>query len=435
MRAERRRRDLAQWISWATPVYQPPTHLQPFLDLLHRIRKGEAVRAVIHAPPRHAKTETVLHFIPWWLSQDPTVSLAYVSYNADIAKSKSRKCQAIAKQVGIELVTEALHEWRTPKGGGLLATGIGGALTGYGVQCLIVDDPIKNRVEAESPAHRERVSEWLNDVGLTRVEPGGSALVFMTRWHPDDLAGRCIKDKGWQYIRLPALDAHERALWPERWPASAMKARREEVGEYTWASLFQGVPRARGGTVFGQPHTWTVLPTEFKVTVGIDLAYSKKRKSDWSVAVVMLHAIERDKDGKIVKRTTYVVEVIRVQLTSPEFKVRLANIRKAYPTARFRFYASGVEKGAGDFIKMDPDKIPLEVITAVDDKFIRAQPYAAAWNRAEVLVPAECEKLSWTDIFVAEHAAFTGVDDPQDDQVDAGAAGYDAGRASTAFIV
>jgi len=54
------------------------------------------------------------------------------------------------------------------------------------VDVLFIDDPIKNRVEAESPARRKQVIEWWNDVAFTRLEPNASAIVFATRWHPEE---------------------------------------------------------------------------------------------------------------------------------------------------------------------------------------------------------------------------------------------------------
>src|SRR5690606_33510962 len=96
----------------------------------------------------------------------------------------------IARDAGVQLADDAqtVREWRTTAGGGLLATGVGGPLTGQGITGLgVVDDPVKNRQEAESALIRDRVWEWFTDVFYTRLEPGASAIVVATRWHQDDL--------------------------------------------------------------------------------------------------------------------------------------------------------------------------------------------------------------------------------------------------------
>ncbi|MFT3745409.1 MAG: terminase family protein [Pyrinomonadaceae bacterium] len=111
--------------------------------------------------------------------------------------------------------TEA--EWETKKGGGLRAVGVGGGITGYGADLIIVDDPVKSRAEAESKTRREAVWDWFNDDIYTRLEPNGNMILIQTRWHEDDLAGRLLKraEEGegerWSVINLPALATGPRA--------------------------------------------------------------------------------------------------------------------------------------------------------------------------------------------------------------------------------
>src|SRR5688500_16480869 len=152
---------------------------------------------------------------------------------------------------------------------------------------------------------------------MTRVEPGGSVFVCQTRWHPDDLSGVLIK-RGWPYVKLPALDEAGTALWPERWPADALQKRREEVGPYVWASLYQGEPRPRGGAVFGDAWGYEKLPAQgYRVGIGLDLAFTKKTASDYSVLVVMLHHAG----------FFYVVDVVRAQTRAPDFTEVVRNYR------------------------------------------------------------------------------------------------------------
>jgi hypothetical protein len=223
------------------------------LSLFERV-ETEPLRECLSVPPRHGKTETVLHGIARLLARHPDWTIAYVSYAADIARSKSRQIRDYAAAAGVDLRqdSKALHEWRTPQGGGVLATGVGGPLTGHGVRLIVVDDPFKNRQDADSALIRERTWQWFTSTAMTRVEPGGSALIVHTRWHRDDLIGRCERheDVRWHVTALAALDPRGRALWPERWPESELLKRRAEVGEYDWDSLFQQEPKARKGLVY-----------------------------------------------------------------------------------------------------------------------------------------------------------------------------------------
>lgn len=399
---------LLEFIPRMSKGYEAPRHLLPLVRELERAR-DEEVRLVVHAPPRHTKTETILHAIAWMLEDEPARTHAFATYSSDLSSSKSRKARILAEAAGVRLASDGnrLGEWRTTAGGGLLATGVGGPLTGHGVSgLLVVDDPVKNRVEAESATMRERVWEWFNDVAYTRLERGGSVIVVMTRWHPDDLAGKLVRESGWRYLRLPALDGNGGALWPSRFPAEKLAEIREQVGEYTWASLYQGEPRSRGGALFTDARTYDALPTEgCRVAIGIDCAYTAKKSSDYSVAVVMAEA----------KGVFYLLDVLRVQSALPVFRARLDGARAAHPRARTRWYTSSIESEIAHMIGVEPQ-------LAREDKFVRAQPVAAAWNAGKILVP---KHAPWLDAFLAEVMSFTGVNDDHDDQVDALAAAYD----------
>lgn len=410
---------LLEYVVRLTPRFSPPYHLRPVADLLEAATRGQEVRAVVSTPPRHGKTELLLHGIVWRLSRDPGATIGYVAYSVEFARSKSRRARMLAQAAGVRIVEDAarLEEWRTPAGGGLLATGVGGPLTGHGLDLLIVDDPVKNRLEAESATYRERLWEWFTDVAMTRLEPGASAVVVMTRWHEDDLAGRLVRD-GWQYVRLPALDDHGRALWPERWPAERLEAVRRAVGEYTWSSLYQGRPRPRGGALFDGVYTYSELPQGLRWAVGVDWAYSSKTHADYSVAVVLSTDGER----------YYVVDVVRRQVPVTRWLEALRSLRAAYPAAVWHTIVGGTEQGIVDLAVRDG--IPIRATPARGDKFTRWQPLAAAWNAGRVLVPV---RATWLDSYLAELLGATGVGDDHDDQVDATVAAYEALRRSTDY--
>lgn len=416
---ELRYRDLVQYVHLATPRYLPPTHLAPLLRRLERAVDGIPQRVVCAAPPRHGKTESVLHVPSFALRRRPEMTLSYSTYADRLSRSKSRKARFFAQKMGVVLESTALSEWRTTAGGGLLAGGVGGPLTGHGVDIALVDDPIKNRAEAESSVKRAALLDWMRDVLMTRIEPNGSIFVFMTRWHPDDLAGTLI-DEGFEYLNLPALGTvidgvrvpdmeNGSALWPGRWDTAAVRLRMEEVGEYTAASLFQGQPRARGASVFNDVHTYETPPTTYRTGGGVDSAYSQKKTADFSAYVKM-----RRSGSKY-----YVTDAKRVREPAPMFKARLHLAHES--GMRWLWYVATSELGAAQLFG-GPDGAPVHGEVARTDKFIRALAYAAAWNRGDVLVP---RAAPWLDDFLSEHASFTGVNDKRDDLIDAAVAAFD----------
>jgi predicted phage terminase large subunit-like protein len=391
-----------------------PPHIQRIGELITRVDAGETIRAIIAMPPRHGKTETVLRGLSWLLQRDPARVHAFTTYAAELSWSKSRHIRRYAIDAGLSLdrATASVSEWRTTQGGGVLATGVGGPLTGQGVTGLaVVDDPVKNRSDAESPTMRERVWGWFTDVFYTRLEPGSSAIVIATRWHLDDLVGRLLEaDEPWELLQLPALAEHDdplgrepgEALWPARYPAGELEKIKTQIGEFSWASLYQQHPRARGTTVFRDVHYYDALPSGgYREAVGVDFAYTAKTHADYSVGVR-----GRTYDGD----TIYVTHYYRDQVEMPSF----AAILKAW-NAPVMARIGGTEKSVIQFL-MREHGLSVTTTWATTDKFTFAQPTAADWNAGKILLPRDAP---WVPEFLSEVLSFTGVADAHDDIVDA----------------
>lgn len=415
---------------------EAPRHLQPYIDILERADR-EPIRAVIAAPPRHAKTESTVHALAWWLKRNPRGRFAYATYAQALSDSIAFKARSIASRAGAE-VSGPLRSWREQQGAQVEWTSIGGPFTGKGVdKVLVIDDPVKDRADAESALKRARAWDWFEDVARTRVEPGASIIVMATRWHPDDLSGRLIKE-GWQYINLKAIadvdDPFGREagtpLWPEHRPLSFFEEHRRNA--YKWASLFQGEPRPRSGSVFQQPNEWHSLPHIGRVGYGIDLAYTSKTNADYSVCIrgLMTYGELDDLTGKPTPKL-YILDVKRAQVDAPSFTLAIKSMWSAR-RGPMRWYCATSELGSAQFVKKAVPVFEPKIASA--DKFIRAGEVAAAWNAGNVLVPGKPSDVSedvewfapeWVNEFLDEVLAFTGIKDAHDDQVDALAALWD----------
>lgn len=400
-----------------------PSHLGPLAALFELARSGTRVGACGSVPPRHGKTELILHAIAWWLRSRPQDTIAYVTYAADVAESKSMLARDYARAAGVTIRPDksALHEWRTPEGGGLLATGIGGPLVGHGVKLAIVDDPFKNRVEAESALIRDRTQDWFTSALTTRVEPGGSRFVIHTRWHPDDLIGRLLEsnDEHWLRVNLPAVDDAGGALWPEVWPLEELDAKRAAVGEYDWWSLFQGEPRPRGGKVFQRDPVRYERPDYegARVVIAVDCAGTEDSRADHTAAVALLVK------GHGAQQTADVLEVLRVQMEPQNAAPLLLAFQERHGFAPLVIESTRDGKAVGKALKRIEERIRVIDVAPIGDKFTRAQPCASAWNAGRVRVPANAP---WLRDFLAEVDKFTGVGGGVDDQVDALAHAWNA---------
>lgn len=143
----------------------------------------------------------------------------------------------------------------------MVTAGTGGPITGRGADLLILDDPIKNWQEASSVTIREHTWNWFQSTAYTRLEPGGSVVIVLTRWHDDDPAGKLLKraaegtGEQWDLLNLPAIagvgDSIGRqpgeALWPWRYPLSELARIQGVQSPEIWSALYQGTPMLGAG--------------------------------------------------------------------------------------------------------------------------------------------------------------------------------------------
>lgn len=437
---------LLEFIPEVSPHLPPPRHIKLLTALCERARH-ERIRVCVSLPPRHAKTTTLLHAFAWWLKHEPADRCAYFTYSDGQGKNKSTIARRLAGEAGIKLSSDTKNKgfWQTEDGGGLIAGGTGGGLTGEGVSGLfVIDDPYKNRVDADSNVYREKVWEWFTEVAFTRLE-GASVIVVHTRWHEDDLIGRLSDDPSWTVINIPAIAEEDdplgrevgEALWPERFPIEELEVIRLQIGEWSFAALYQGHPRPRGSSLFQEPTYYNI--DEFKidgcsVVIGADPAATASSKADYSAAVVIaVRAEERvlqlegwAEPRKMRVPVGYVQYVYRKQTTVPLFVQGLRNLQAQWYNAKI-----GVEAVAGFkavpqmLLHLDPD-LRVQEMPTLGDKFQRAQNFAAMWNAGLIMLPTYADGTypPWVKAFVKEVCSFTGVNDAHDDMVDAAVHGW-----------
>lgn len=408
---------LLDFVPTVTPRFSRPEHLAPIVPYLEAVHESPQF-ITLSAPPRHGKSELLFHFIAKFITRNPTKNVAFCSYSAKFAERKSTQIRDIVKRCGVQLdqSSAAKGTWRTEAGGYFFARGPGGDLTGEGIHLLVCDDPYRSRGEAESGTIRDNIYDWWTSVAMTRLEPGASVVCSHTRWHLDDLTGKLTEEQGWPNISIPAIDEDGNPLWPARYNLEDLAKRRKMVGEYDWASMFMCSPRPRGGSLFGDTMTYTDEEFEsvkiVKYIIGIDLAYTAKTYSDFSVAVVL--AIDEEKNA-------YLVDVRRKQCQAKDFASVLKELRLKYRSPQIIWFTGGQESAIAEFFR-NSCGVPVKDIRAKEDKFIRAQAAASAWNTGRILVPGDSKK--WLEPFLSEVLSFTGVDDSHDDQVDALAAAF-----------
>ncbi|MFD8774492.1 terminase large subunit domain-containing protein [Streptomyces sp. NPDC059916] len=202
------------------PTYRMRPHLRIIGDALADVGRGACDRLLILTPPQVGKSTTVAEWFPfWWLATYSSDRVAATSYSDDLALRRGKAIRSYVEEYGDEYDLRmkagsgAMQDWEVTDGGGVRSVSVGKGLTGHSVNLLIVDDPHKDRADAESEASRRALHDWYSSTALKRLQPDRNAVVaIMTRWHPDDFAGRRLAEEGrledggrWRVIHLPAI--------------------------------------------------------------------------------------------------------------------------------------------------------------------------------------------------------------------------------------
>lgn len=258
------RSSLIGFSSYTNPAYQPAGHHGVIAEALEAVARGEILRLMITMPPRHGKSELASRRFPaWYLGNNPDKQIIAASYNSDLSNDFGREVRNIVnseeykKLFGVKLAqdSQAANRWHTDKHGVYVAAGVGTAITGRGANILLIDDPFKDRQEADSETRRETVWNWYTSTAYTRLMPGGAVVVINTRWHDDDLSGRLLaqQENGgdqWTVVSLPAINASGDALWPEWYPIDRLRQIQSVLPARDWNSLYQQNPIPDDGDYF-----------------------------------------------------------------------------------------------------------------------------------------------------------------------------------------
>lgn len=274
IRAAKSRRSLLSFTKYTNEVYQIARHHELIADKLEAVERGEIDRLMVFMPPRHGKSELASKRFPaWCLGKNPMRQIIAASYNSELASDFGRNVRNIVGSpeftevfADVSLATDsaAANRMNTNKGGAYVAAGVGTAITGRGANIALIDDPLKDREEADSQRRRDLVWDWYRSTLFTRLMPGGAVVLIQTRWHEDDLAGRLLEAEGdqWDVLDLPAISKQNEALWPEWYPLPVLERIKATIGPREWSALYQQQPQPDEGTYFQRDwfKTWDRLP-------------------------------------------------------------------------------------------------------------------------------------------------------------------------------
>lgn len=405
---------------WPTPgamarALDPRTIQTPALDLIDEalvdlVNEPDG-RLLLTMPPQEGKSQRASRRFPLWaLTRNPDLRIAIASYEHGVARRWGRSIRDDIRQhpteTGLHVRDDlaAQQEWQLwGHDGGVYSTGIGGALTGRPVDLLIIDDPVKDRTQADSPTYRDNVWDWWTDVASTRLAPGAPVVVILTRWHHDDLAGRLLAAEDghrWHTLNIPAeaMDRDDplerdvgefmvsaRARTSEQWAQI-----RTQVGPRTWAALYQGQPSPQTSGIF--PTEWPrytrtpwieepdgsrrLLDNFDQVIQSWDLAFKGTDQSDYVVGQVW----------GTTGAQAWLLDMVRARLDFTATIQAVQDMRARWPQAH-AIYIEDKANGPAVITSLAakvPGIIPVEPDGGKYQRAIAVQPFTAAGN---VLLP------------------------------------------------
>jgi predicted phage terminase large subunit-like protein len=292
--------------------YRIGRHHRLLGSTLMAVEMGLENRVIISIPPRHGKSELASRkFIAWTAGRNPEQSVIFGTYNEEFALDFGRDVRSIMMQPVYEQIfpdvklksgSVASNRLELVKGGVLFFVGRGGSVVGRGGHKLILDDPIKDRGEADSKLIREQLWKWFTDVFMTRLmDAWSSVVIILTRWHEDDLVGRLTDPRNaaydptlaaqWKVINVPALADQDdifgrlpgEPLWPERFTRGYLEDMRK-LNPESFASIWQGKPAPESGAFFTRecivPYRKNELPSQLRLYGASDHATSADQKND-----------------------------------------------------------------------------------------------------------------------------------------------------------
>ena len=276
--------------SFYADTVEPAEHHKLLNDVLMKV-EAKAVceetghiynRVMVFMPPGSAKsTYASVTFPTWYMGRNPNKNIIGVSYACSLAKKFGRKCRSIATSekyntlfdTGLKSENRAVDDWALDNNSTFMCGGILSGITGNRADGIFIDDPVKGRVEADSPTTQESTWEAYKSDIRSRLKPSGWILIIQTRWNENDLSGKILPEtwdgesgwviaqdgEPWFVISLPAqCDRHDDPLgrkigdwlWTSWFSAKHWMQEKKTQGSRNWNALYQCKPAPDDGNYY-----------------------------------------------------------------------------------------------------------------------------------------------------------------------------------------
>jgi len=426
IRRKQIRTSLAKWAEHCG--YLPARHHRLLIEYLEKVARGEIMRLAVFMPPGSAKsTYASILFPSWVLSQDPKAQFLAASHTTELAERWGRRVRNLVLEnssiLNIQLSEEqAAGRWGLSAGGEYMAAGANVGIAGFRAKYGLIDDPIRSRQDADSLLVRDRIWDWYINDFRPRLIPHARQVLIQTRWHEDDLAGRCLNHQPWEVLSLPAFakvdDQLGRGLDEPLWDddeygyGTQLRALRETTPPRVWSSLYMCAPAPDEGDFFKED--WLkpvdIMPSMASMrTYGASDYAVTSADGDFTVHVVF---------GLDHLNNLYLLDVWRGQKSSDVWVEALCDLIQKYRPLAWAEENGQIKSGIGPFLtkRMSERRVYVnrESFPTRGDKAVRARSIQGRMALDGLYYP---KKAPWVADWLAELLTFPA--SKHDDQCDA----------------
>ena len=381
---------------------------------------------MVFMPPRHGKSELASRRFPsWYLGRNPNKQIISASYSSELSSDFGREVRNIVASeryqnvfpgVSLRADSKAAYRWHTNADGIYVSAGVCTGVTGRGADIVLIDDPFKDRQEADSETRREHVWRWYQSTLYTRLMPGAAIILIQTRWHDDDLAGRLLEcmEKGegdqWTVLELPAINEANEALWPEWYPIPALLRIKTAVGPREWSALYQQRPQPDEGAFFQRDWVgwYDEAPKHLNIYITGDFAITERDGADYTELGVW---------GTDSHDNLYALDWWYGQATADKWIDALADLILKHQPHCFFGEAGMIRRAIEPFLtkrlRERQAYCRVEWVPSITDKPSRARGFQARLSMGKVLLP---RRFDWAQRLLGQLLAFPA--GKHDDAVD-----------------
>lgn len=408
---ERARQSLAEFVRQAWHVMEPCKpliwnwHVEHICQHLQAITEGKIRRLVINIPPGHSKSLLTAVFWPAWVwLQQPEWRMLCGAYGMDLAIRDAVRCRELiesdwyqkmfAPDWRLTKAQNAKRHFRNTQRGERVAVSVGGRVTGFRGDCVLIDDPL-NAMDAYSSLKRRNAINWFDQAASNRLNDlrYGAIVLIMQRLHHEDLSGHILRQGGYEHLCLPTRFEPERPyatsigwsdprrekdelLFAEMFPEAEIDREEKRMGLLGFAGQHQQNPTPAAGNLFKAemlcpdargksfwPFPEGAIPQAY---FGWDTANKTKTSNDYTAGCLTMMAA----DGYV-----YLLPITLARLEVPQV-VKTIMVQWAHWRKRLD-YLQGcrIEEGAGT--------APVQYMQGLLAQMERAETPSPLWTPQE----------------------------------------------------